>query len=188
MSFKNYINILNDISQNSNLTNLSKLIDRLDFHFVNGGRVFLAGNGGSSSISSHAATDLNKLEKNKKLINAISLNENISAITAFSNDDSYENYLVNIIKNYKPNNLDTLIVVSSSGNSKNVINLTKFCKNKKMKTFALLGFNGGKLYRISEFPILLESNNNYYGPIEDLHMMILHYIAHHFKNDLKELK
>lgn len=187
-SFKNYLNTVNEIFEMSKLDNLNFLVDRLNSHFHKNGRIFLAGNGGSAAIASHAATDLNKLRHNNNSINAISLNENISSITAYSNDDSYENYLVNIIQNFQIQKSDTLVVISSSGNSLNIINLVNFCKDFGVVTFGLVGFNGGKLDKIVDYSILLKSKDNYYGPVEDLHMMIFHYYAHIVKNDLDELR
>lgn len=186
-NLKEYLQIINDIIQNSKLENLEILFDTLNSHFENKSRLFLAGNGGSASIASHATTDIKKIRKNKNTINAICLNENISSITALSNDEGYENYLVNQIINFEVDENDSLIVISSSGNSDNVINLVNYCKEKNAKTFALIGFDGGKLNSTADFPILLNSKRHYYGPVEDAHMMIFHLFAHLVKNDLDEL-
>ncbi len=187
LKLDNYFHLLKKTIESSNLDNISLMYDRLHEHFDTSGRIFIAGNGGSASIASHATTDLAKLELENKNINVISLNENIPLITALSNDDGYENYLVNIIKNYKINNNDTLIAISSSGNSMNLINLVNFSNEQGVKTFALLGFDGGKLGKIVEFPILLSTEKGYYGPVEDLHMMIFHLFAHIIKKDIKEI-
>ena len=183
----NYFDLLKKTIESSNLDNISLMFDRLHEHFDNSGRIFIAGNGGSAAIASHATTDLAKLEIENKKLNAISLNENIPLITALSNDEGYENYLVEIIKNYKVTSSDTLIVISSSGNSNNLINLMNFANEKGLKTFGLLGFDGGELAKITELPILFSSDKGYYGPIEDLHMMIFHLFAHIIKNDIKEI-
>ena len=95
-----YLKIINNILEDSELDNLDILFDTLNRHFENKGRVFLAGNGGSAAIASHASTDLKKLRKDGKMINTICLNENVSSITALSNDNGYENYLVNQIENF----------------------------------------------------------------------------------------
>ena len=82
---------------------------------------------------------------------------------------------------------DLVIVISSSGNSKNIINLIEYSKEKGAKTFALLGFDGGKANEIVDFPILINSKNGYYGPVEDIHMIIFHLFAHLIKSDIDEL-
>ena len=184
---KKYINLISSISDESSLENLDLLFSRLEDHFESKGRIFLAGNGGSSAISSHAAADLSKLEKNRRLLNVISLNTNIANLTANSNDYGYENVFVNSVKNFDPNGNDTLITISSSGNSQNIINVLNYCNDKNVFTFSLNGFNGGEAINISKLGVTFHSNTNYYGPIEDLHMMVFHIFAHIIRKDIEEL-
>ena len=80
-----------------------------------------------------------------------------------------------------------MIPISSSGNSKNIINLIDYCNQNNIPTFALLGFDGGKAKSIADEALVLNAPNNYYGPVEDLHMMIFHIYSHITKNDIKQL-
>ena len=185
--FTNYIQLIEKIFTNSETDNLEVLFESIEKCFESNGRIFLAGNGGSAAIANHAAADLSKLSKNEKFLSPISLTTNIPQITANSNDDSYENIFVLSARNYNMNSNDLIIVISSSGNSKNIINLVKYGKQNKVKTFALLGFNGGVVNELVDFPVLMNSEDGYYGPVEDLHMMIFHFFAHRIKNDLKEI-
>lgn len=182
-----YLELINSIVQNSEFDNLSTLFKHLENSFESQGRIFLAGNGGSAAIANHAATDLSKLTKNNNLLNPISLPTNIAQITANANDDGYENIFVSSVKNYQLNPADLVIVISSSGNSKNIINLIEYSKEKAAKTFAFLGFDGGKAKEIVDFPILINSKKGYYGPVEDIHMIIFHLFAHIIKSDIDEL-
>ena len=184
---EDYLNLILSIVKDSNFDNIDHLFERLESHFSNNGRIFLVGNGGSAAVASHAATDLSKLIHNNNTLNAISLNSNISLITALSNDEGYENVFSNIIKNYKVNKLDTLITISSSGNSDNLINLINGCSDTGVEIFSLLGFDGGEIKNITKYPILASSKINYYGPIEDIHMMIFHLFSHSIKKDLEEI-
>ncbi len=187
-NFSNYLDVITEILKSVDNKNISKLFLRLDDNFENGGRVFLAGNGGSASIASHAANDLNKLDKKGKSLNAISLNTNIPQLLANSNDYGFENIFVNQIKNYKPNEKDTLIGISSSGKSNNILNLLDFCAKAGTKTFSLLGFDGGEALHKSDYSIFFKSPINYYGPVEDLHMMLFHYYSHIIKKDISEIE
>ena len=91
------------------------------------GTIYLAGNGGSASTASHMSTDLTKNAK----IKSMSFND-VNLITCFSNDYGYENWLKAAIKYYtKPN--DLIVLLSVSGESKNLINAANFCKQKKIK-------------------------------------------------------
>lgn len=185
--FNKYIELINTIFNESEFKNLSILFEHIESCFDNKGRIFLAGNGGSADIANHAATDLAKLSRNHDFLNPISLVTNVSQMTANSNDEGYENVFTLIAKNYKLNQNDIVIVISSSGCSKNIINLIDYSKQNGSKTFALLGFDGGEAKKVADFPILVNSKNGYYGPVEDLHMMIFHLFAHKIKADINEL-
>ena len=94
-----------------------------------GGTVFLAGNGGNASTSSHMSTDLTKNAK----IKSMSFNDT-NLITCFSNDYGYENWLSSAI-NYYVKSKDLIVLLSVSGESKNLVNAANFCKKKKNKTY-----------------------------------------------------
>ncbi len=185
--FGKYIQLIGNIVENSQLNNLDILYETLNNSFEDNSRLFLAGNGGSAAIANHAVTDLSKLRKNNKLLSPVSLTTNISQITANSNDDDYENIFVLSAENYKLNQNDVVIAISSSGNSKNIINLIEYSKKKGCKTFALIGFDGGEAKKVADFPILFNTDKGYYGPVEDIHMMIFHIFAHKIKSDIFEI-
>ena len=66
--------------------------------------------------------------------------------------------------------------------------LVNYCNSNNVKIYCLLGFGGGKAKEICSNSITFNSNEKYYGPIEDLHMIIIHLFSHLIKNDLQELK
>lgn len=171
----------------SDLSLISNLYTDINKLFQNDGRIFLAGNGGSSAIANHAEIDLSKIEKSNTRVNAISLVSNMAKITAYANDDGYENIFTKNIKAYKPNKKDLVITFSSSGNSENIINLLSFCKRENLNYYALLGFDGGKVKEQFDNNITFKSTEGYYGPIEDLHMMVIHMVTHMFKKDIIEI-
>jgi len=88
-------------------------------------KIILIGNGGSASISSHVAVDLTKILKKR----AICFNEP-NLITCFANDYGYEKWAEKALEAYALKN-DIVILISSSGKSKNLINAGKFAKKKK---------------------------------------------------------
>ena len=111
--------------------------------------VYVCGNGGSAGNANHIANDLIFAagKKNKKGIKVESLASNPAIITCLANDIGYENIFSEQIK-VKGISGDLLIVLSGSGNSKNVINAIKEAKKKNLDTFAILGFDGGKCKKI----------------------------------------
>ena len=91
------------------------------------------------------------------------------------------------LRNFYINNKDIIITISSSGNSKNIINLIEYATKNKAKSYSLLGFDGGSAKNTEGNFIVFNSKNGYYGPIEDIHMMLFHYFAHTIKKDISEL-
>ncbi len=102
---------------------------------ASGGKVILAGNGGSAAMASHVAVDLVKAAK----IRAINFNE-ADLITCFANDYGYENWIVRAINAYADPD-DLLILVSSSGQSENMINAALKAKELGLKLMTLTGFD-----------------------------------------------
>ena len=111
--------------------------------------VYICGNGGSAGNANHIANDLIFAagKKNRKGIKVESLASNPAIITCLANDIGYENIFSEQIK-VKGVGGDLLIVLSGSGNSKNVINAIKEAKKNRLDTFAILGFDGGKCKKI----------------------------------------
>ena len=98
-----------------------------------GGTTYIAGNGGSASTASHMSTDLTKNAK----IKSMSFND-VNLITCFANDYGYENWLKAAIRYYTKTN-DLVVLLSVSGESKNLINAASFCKKKKIKLITITG-------------------------------------------------
>ena len=111
----------------------------------------------------------------------------IKEITANANDYGYENILTEAISYHNPNKDDLVLIFSSSGNSQNIINLVTYCNKRSINVYPLLGFDGGEVVKICDNSIVLSSEKGYYGPIEDLHMIIVHLFAHIIKDDIQEL-
>ena len=101
----------------------------------------------------------------------ISLSDNIETITAISNDLDYK-----YIFSYQAQSLcskeDLIIIISSSGNSKNIIELLKFSKKNKIKTIGFSGFDGGFLKKNADISVHIKANN--YGISEDAHHILMH--------------
>ena len=150
-----------------------------------GASVFIVGNGGSASTASHMAADLakNTIGPHMVRFRVMSLNDNISLLTALANDDGYENVfreqLVNLIK---PG--DVLIAISASGNSPNVLRAIEYAKSRNAQTVGLLGFDGGKALDLVDRAIHVRSSD--YGVIEDAHLVLNHILVEYFQRRLAE--
>jgi len=145
-------------------------------------QIFILGNGGSAASASHMATDLSKTAaaKGKPLLRCLSLTDNTSFITAIGNDLGYDQVFVRQLENLL-NRGDIVLMITGSGNSPNLLEAARFAKKKGAKTAALLGFDGGKLKKKVDLPILVPSTQ--YGCVEDLHMSVGHILAFYLKQD-----
>lgn len=132
----------------------------------NGGRLLLAGNGGSAGIVAHAAIDFTKQAQ----IPAMTFNES-SLITAFSNDYGYELWVQKAFEFYSQPH-DLLALVSVSGKSKNLINVAKFAYERGHKVITFTGKNKrNDLRQIGDVNFWV--NSNAYNIVEGLHMIWL---------------
>ena len=126
-----------------------------------GGKLIFCGNGGSASDSQHLATEmLVRLNPNinRKPISAISLNLDSVSMSAHSNDYDYNSYLSRMLSGLGKKD-DILIVISTSGNSKNILNVLKQARKMKITSISFLGNKGGKAKKICKNNIIVESNN-----------------------------
>ena len=104
-------------------------------------------------------------------IEALSANQ--AVLTCLANDLGYEHIYSEQLK-VKANKSDLLIVLSGSGNSKNVVNAIKIGNRLKMKTFAIVGFNGGKCKKLAKNNIHFNVNDMQVS--EDLQLIVMHMI------------
>lgn len=142
----------------------------------NNGMVYVAGNGGSASISDHFVCDYNKgtlKEESNNPYKAICLNSSLALLSALNNDFEEKLGFSWQIEHFSTEN-DIFIAISSSGNSKNLINAIQSAKKKNVFTISLTGMDGGIISQLTNFNINVKSFK--YGVIEDMHMAILHSI------------
>lgn len=142
--------------------------------------IYTCGNGGSTAISEHFVCDYLKMTATGTNIQPLvhSLSSNVPTITAIANDIGYEDIFSFQLDKFAKTG-DVLLCVSSGGNSPNIIKAIEMAKNKKIKSIALVGFEGGKAKKISDYCIHIPSNN--YGIVEDLHHIIMHILAQYIR-------
>ena len=164
---------------NKQKSDINKKIDKFSNLIIkkisSGGILYIAGNGGSAADSQHIATELTvRLAKNRKAIPAIALTTDTSAITAIGNDFSFDKIFSRQIEaNVKSK--DVLLLISTSGNSINIIQALKVAKKRKIQTLLLLGNNGGKAKKLSKYSIIVNSSNP--SRVQEVHILIYHSIC-----------
>tara|TARA_B110000967_G_C18865621_1_gene552541 strand:+ start:323 stop:910 length:588 start_codon:yes stop_codon:yes gene_type:complete len=129
-------------------------------------KILIFGNGGSAAIASHVSVDLTKNAK----IRTVNFNES-DLITCFSNDYGFERWIEKAVDFYADKN-DTLILISSSGKSKNMINACKAAKRKKVKVISFTGHTkNNPLSKISDLSLWV--NSKAYNFVENTHQIWL---------------
>lgn len=142
-------------------------------------KIYFFGNGASAAFANHMALDFSK---NGGIL-SYSLSDS-SLITALSNDYSYNDACVEFMKINGVNKNDLVITISSSGNSKNIINVIDYCNNNNINTLSLSGLRPNNLsVKKSKFSIFVPAYT--YGIVECCHQVIIHSILDMFM-DIKE--
>lgn len=145
-SIKNSILVKTNILQSEEIISIiydisTKIVEALN----NGNKVIFAGNGGSYSDSSHLAGEfVNKFMFDRKAISSIALGSNNSVLTAIANDYSFNNVFSRELEALGTEG-DILIAISTSGNSKNILELINTAKIMKINVFGLTGEVGGEM-------------------------------------------
>ena len=158
---------------------VAELIEKLRAALHAGSQIFVFGNGGSAANASHFATDLGKGASDKvgKRFRVLSLNDNVSWMTALANDYSYEEVFVGQLQNYgKPG--DIALGLSVSGNSPNCVKALGWAKDHGLQTVALVGAKRGRMAEIAECVLMI--NDTHYGRVEDAQMGICHMLCYAF--------
>ena len=169
------ISLLKDEIQNINL--FSEIIS---ISLLNGKKLLTCGNGGSAADSIHLSSEIiGRYEKERKGFPAISLASESSSLTAIGNDYGFE-YIFSRQVEALGNSGDILVVISTSGNSKNLINACITAKKKNIKTIGLLGRDGGNLKKLVDHDITIKSNRT--CRIQEAHSLIIHIICQMFDN------
>ena len=137
----------------------------------NGGKILWCGNGGSAGDAQHLAAELmgGMTDHDRMPISSIALTTDTSFLTAWSNDTDFESIFSRQIQGIGDEG-DVLVGISTSGNSKNVINAIKQAKYKNLKTISLTGEKGGGLNGIADITLKVPSNN--IQRIQESHIMI----------------
>lgn len=158
--------------------------------FSSGKKVLVCGNGGSAADSQHFAAELvGRFKKpGRAALPVLSLTADQAILTAWANDESYEDVFARQVMAYgQPG--DTLVGISTSGQSRNLIEAFKTARERKMNCIALLGGDGGYLYALADIPIVVPAGET--ERIQEVHIVVLHLISQLvedqlFSSDLRE--
>ena len=169
--FKEITNVFSALD----MSEIDQAISRIIKTQQSGNTIFTCGNGGSAYAASHYITDWNKMYslKTGQNFKGISLCDNIGSITAYANDINYNDIFSGQLRSLGTSG-DLLIVISGSGNSKNLIEALKTAKENSIQTMAFVGYDGGQCKSLSENVVHVPSFDMQF--CEDIHLMLGHII------------
>ena len=169
-----HVSLIKKLKKKENCIN--KIIQKISLCLLNNKKILICGNGGSAADAQHLSAEfLVRLRPkvNRKPYPIISLALDTSTITACGNDYSFD---LLFLRNFQAlyNDGDILWVISTSGNSKNIINVLKYAQTKKILTIGFLGGKGGKAAKLCKEKLVIESNS--VARIQEAHIFVGHYI------------
>jgi len=170
----------------SSIGSLSSDIEKISSLMVkqlsNGKKILICGNGGSAADAQHFAAELTgRYKKDRKGLPGIALTTDTSALTAISNDYGFDKVFSKQVEALGQKG-DILVLITTSGNSPNLLEAAKKAKEMGITTIALLGKGGGKLKDSCDHSLVIASDNT--PRIQEMHILIIHMLCETIENEL----
>ncbi|MEA3297310.1 MAG: SIS domain-containing protein [candidate division Zixibacteria bacterium] len=149
-----------------------------------GGKLLIAGNGGSAADATHFAAEMVvrlTADRNRQSLPVLALCTDTSVMTAAANDFGFDNVFARQVEGLGCKG-DMLFVISTSGNSKNLVKAVHTARDRGMLTAGLLGCRGGKLARLLERPLIIPHTST--QRIQEEHIFIIHLLVEMVEGDL----
>lgn len=179
---KEHNDVLNRVNETL-LIQVQKVAKILVQTINEGKKIILFGNGGSAADAQHIAAELSgRYKMERRGLPALALTTDTSALTAISNDYGFK-YIFSRQVEALANEGDTIIGISTSGNSDNVYEGIALGKKLNCNTIGLSGNDGGKLNEICDYSIIIPSNNT--ARIQEMHILIGHIFCQIIEESLK---
>ena len=181
MIFKNFTKSINEkILLDKKIIDLSDevllCIKKIYKTIKKSGKIFICGNGGSAADAQHLAAEFMirlRPNVNREAFPVISLALDTSTITACGNDLGFEKIFARNLSALGSKK-DLLIAISTTGKSKNITNVLKYAKKKKISSLSFLGGNGGLAKKLSDLNVIVPSFST--ARIQEIHIFLGHFI------------
>lgn len=176
-----YLRRVAEVFETLDLSQTEGLADDIYAAYQNGKFVFIIGNGGSGSNSSHFCEDLGKSTLDRKdftndavkRLKVLSLTDNTPYILAWGNDEGFDRVFVEQLKNFASPG-DVLVAISGSGNSPNILNAVEWANRHDLTTWGITGYSGGKLQSLAKKNLHVPLDDM--GIVECVHLTVFHWI------------
>jgi D-sedoheptulose 7-phosphate isomerase len=175
---RDYLAYVGELLRRLDTRAVGAFIEEVEAARAGGHTVFIAGNGGSAATASHMATDFGFGTRcgAGEPFRALALTDNVALLTAIGNDEGYDQAFVHQLRiHYRPG--DTLVCISASGNSPNVLAAAAWVRGRGGRVLSLVGFDGGALKGMSDVVVHVVTGRGEYGPVEDVHLVVNHLVT-----------
>lgn len=181
-----YLTELESVIRGISRQDVNAVVDALMEAWRTRRTVFLIGNGGSAATASHMMNDISKFTVVDGLprFRCIALTDNVPLMTAVGNDMSYADVFADPLRNLLEDG-DTLIAISASGNSPNIVKAVEYAKERGATVIGFCGQPGGQLARLADLKVIIPSDR--IGQQEDGHMILDHAISAALRDRLQEV-
>jgi len=170
------------LENSSLLTTFTKAADHAVSCYQNGGRLYIAGNGGSAADSQHLAAEfVSKLARDRNPIPAEALTTDSSILTAIGNDYGFEHAFSRQLLGKLQSN-DVFLGITTSGQSPNILKAIEACKIKGVKSIVFTGHDGGKTKEIADFCIIVPGKST--STIQEIHIILAHTLCEIVEKEL----
>ncbi len=173
----------NFISQPDTKEKIEQAIEIMSDSIRNRGKIISAGNGGSMCDAQHFAEELTgRYREDRPAYPAVAICDP-SHITCVGNDYGFD-YIFSRYLEGMGFPSDVFLGISTSGNSKNIIEACRVCREKNIKSIVLLGKDGGRLKDLCDLPIIVP-HDGFADRIQEVHTMIIHIMIRGIEDSLK---
>ena len=181
--FKSHLETINRVI-NSMENDIEKASIIIVDALKNGNKILLCGNGGSAADAQHIAAELTgRYKTERRGLPGIALTTDTSALTAIGNDYGYDRVFDRQVESLA-NSGDVIIGISTSGNSKNVINALKLAQEIGCKTVGFTGRDGGAMNEVCDINLVVPSDNT--PRIQEMHILFGHTICQLIDNSYED--
>ncbi|MDR3048845.1 MAG: SIS domain-containing protein [Elusimicrobiota bacterium] len=161
--------------EDDQIRNIEDICDKIIAAYKAGKKTIICGNGGSASDSLHFSAEMVcRFEKNRAALPSISLSENISSVTAIGNDFGYDASFSRQLESFAQEG-DIFIAISTSGNSKNIINALQTAKKLNVFSIGMTNADGGQMKDLCDLCFCAPSKKT--ARVQECHILFIHLLA-----------
>ena len=163
----------NFLLRDDQIAEFGRAVTRVVEAYRNGGRIYIAGNGGSAADAQHLAAEfVSKLARDRSPLPAEALTVDSSILTAIGNDYGYDEVFARQVEG-KMRPGDVFLGITTSGNSRNIVRALEQCKAMPgVTSIAFSGHAGGKVKELADFCIIASGKET--ATIQEIHIVLAH--------------